>query len=409
MIAANTTSTTTAATAGATRPVRVCMLSYYYAPHYSGSAMQARNLSLHLQARGVEPMVVSANMTGSADHELVDGIPVYRLPVVKHEPLQVLSFMFRLAVFLIRRRHSYDVIHAHGTLQHTIASLVAGLLRKGTLLKVAMAGSDIDFQRQGRLWGRANRYLVSRFDRYIATSRIIEDEFRQHEFANGRVHLMPNGVDTDTYRPCATRAEKTELRASLGLPDKPTVCFVGIIISRKNVDLALRAWREVRRQQIDVQLVLVGPLPERSDAGAWRYYEELLEYVEREGLKDSVIFTGFQPAVASYLRASDIFLFPSKQEGMPNALLEAMASGLPSVASKISGTEDLIEQGSNGYMFPLEDEPAFARALLELLRDPELTRRVGEQARRFVERSYSLRALSASYEQIYRDLIAART
>lgn len=392
----------------AVRPVRVCMLSYYYAPHYSGSAIQARNLSLYLQPRGVELFVVSANMTGSAEYELVDGIPVYRLPVAKDPSLQVPSFMLGLAMFLIRRRNSYDVIHAHGTLQHAIASPVARLLGKRTILKVAMANSDIDFEGQGRLWGRANRYMVSRFDRYIATSRIIQDEFNRHSFANGRVHLMPNGVDTDTYRPCATRQEKSELRASLGLPDKPTVCFVGIIISRKNVDLALRAWHEVRREQIDAQLVLVGPLPERSDAAAWRYYEELLAYVEREGLKDSVIFTGFTPAVASYLRASDIFLFPSKQEGMPNALLEAMSSGLPSVASKISGTEDLIEQGSNGFMFPLEDEPAFARTLIELLRDPELTERVGDQARRFVERSYSLRALSASYEQIYRDLIAAR-
>lgn len=389
-------------------PVRVCMLSFYYAPHYSGSAIQARNLSLHLRTRGVEPFVVSANLTGSAEHELVDGIPVYRLPVLQDATWQVPSFMLSLAWFLIRRRHSYDVIHSHGTLQHTIASLVARLLGKGTILKVAMARSDIDFNRQGRLWGRANRYLVSRFDRYIATSRIIQDEFRQHSFADGRVHLMPNGVDTDTYRPCATQAEKSQLRASLGLPDKPTVCFVGIIIARKNVDLALRAWREVRREQIDAQLVLVGPLPERSDAAAWRYYQELLDYVEREGLKDSVIFTGFQPAVASYLRASDIFLFPSKQEGMPNALLEAMASGLPSVASQISGTEDLIEQGSNGYMFPLQDEPAYARALIELLREPDLTHRIGEQARRFVESSYSLHALSASYEQIYRDLIDAR-
>ncbi len=390
------------------RPVRVCMLSYFYAPHYSGSAIQARNLSLHLQSRGVEPFVVSANMTGSSDYEVVDGIPVYRLPEAKTPSLQVLSFMFRLALFLIRRRHSYDVIHAHGTLQHAIASPVARLLGKSTLLKVAMANSDIDFNGQGRLWGRANRYLVSRFDRYIATSRIIQDEFSQHAFANGRVHLMPNGVDTENFRPCATRAEKTQLRASLGLADKLTVCFVGIIISRKNVDLALRAFREARREQIDAQLVLVGPLPERSDARAWAYYEELLAYIEREGLKDSVIFTGLQPTAASYLRASDVFLFPSKQEGMPNALLEAMASGLPSVASKISGTEDLIEQGHNGFMFPLQDEPAFARALIELLRDPQLAQRIGEQARQFVERSYSLHALSAHYERIYRDLIDAR-
>lgn len=393
---------------GATRPVRVCMLSYYYAPHYSGSAIQARNLSLHLQTRGVKLFVVSANLTGSPKSEIVDGIQVLRLPTLKYPPLQVPSFMLSLALLLFCRRDQYDVIHAHGTLQHTVASLVARLLGKRTLLKVAMAGSDIDFERQGRLWGRANRYLVSRFDGFIATSRVIQDEFRRHEFANGRVHLMPNGVDTDTYRPCATRREKSELRASLGLPDKPTVCFVGIINGRKNVDLALRAWKEVRRQKIDAQLILVGPLPERGDAGARRYYEDLLRYVADEGLQDFVIFTGFQPAVASYLRASDIFLFPSKQEGMPNALLEAMASALPSVASKISGTEDLIEQGSNGYMFPLEDEAAYAHALIELLRSPELTQRVGEQARSFVERSYSLRALSAHYEQLYRDLIDAR-
>jgi glycosyltransferase involved in cell wall biosynthesis len=385
--------------------MRACMISFYFAPHYSGSAIQARNLSRYLQRRGIGVQVVSANLTGSPASEVLDGIHLFRLPVLRSGPWQVPSFLLGLAVFLIRNRRNYEVVHAHGTFQHVTASLVARLLGKKSLLKVAMAGSDIAFARQGRLWGRFNRFLVNRFDQFIATSKVIQREFAEHGFGPDRVHLIPNGVDMDVYRPPDSAQEKRDLRARLKLADKPTVCFVGIVNARKNVDFVLRVWRQVRAHGVVGQLLIVGPLPAATDVADYRYYQELQEFVAKEAMQHSVIFTGFQPDVASYLRASDLFLFPSRQEGMPNALLEAMAVGLPSVASRISGTEDLIEQGKSGFMFPLDDEPAFARTVADLLRDPATARRVGAAAKRFVEASYSLGAVAERYEEIYRRLL----
>jgi glycosyltransferase involved in cell wall biosynthesis len=380
------------------------MISYFFEPHYSGSAIQCRALSRYLKRRGVGVQIVSANTTGSPDYELIDGIPVWRLPVPREGVWQVPSFLLSLAVFLFRQRHNYDVVHAHGTLQHVTASLVARVLGKKSLLKVAMANSDIAFARQGRIWGRLNRFLVSRFDQFIATSRIIEDEFAAEGFSAARVNAVPNGVDTEVYRP-ANAAERRELRARLGLADKPTAVFVGIITARKNVDFVLRAWREAKARGIDGQLLIVGPLPAANNEGDRRYFEALQKFVAAEGLTGSVVFTGYQKDVVSYLRASDVFLFPSRQEGMPNALLEAMAVGLPSIASKISGTEDLIRHGSTGFMFPLDEEPGFSASLVDVLTQPALAARVGQEAREFILESYSLAAISGRYEGIYRGLL----
>lgn len=379
------------------------MISFYFEPHYSGSAIQCRALSRYLKRRGVGVQIVSANTTGSPAYELIDGIPVWRLPVPRDGVWQVQSFLWSLAVFLFRQRKTYDVVHAHGTLQHVTASLVARLLGKKSLLKVAMADSDIAFDRQGRLWGRINRFLVSRFDQYIATSRIIEQEFASHGFSAARVNAIPNGVDTEIYRP-ADVAERRELRTRLGLADKPTAVFVGIITARKNVDFVLRAWRDARSRGIDGQLLIVGPLP-TSNEGDRRYYDSLQKFIATEGLTGSVVFAGYQKDVVSYLRAADVFLFPSRQEGMPNALLEAMAVGLPSIASRISGTEDLIRHGSTGFMFPLDQEAAYSASLTEVLSQPALAARVGQEAREFIMQSYSLAAISSRYEGIYRGLL----
>jgi glycosyltransferase involved in cell wall biosynthesis len=395
-----------ASTAAGRAAPRACMLSFYFEPSYSGSAIQARNLSRYLMRRGIEVQVVSANLTGSPEREVMDGITVWRLPVSKNPKWQVPSFLFRLAWFLFRHRKSYDVVHAHGTFQHVTASLVARLSGKKSLLKVAMANSDIAFQRQGRLWSRFNRFLVSRFDEFIATSKIVEQEFADHGFARERVNAIPNGVDTEVYRPCDSVAEKRALRARLGLTDRPTICFVGIVIARKNVDFALRVWRAVHARGIDGQLVIVGPLPGRTDVGDQRYYESLREYVEREGLTGKVVFTDLQKDVVSYLRASDAFLFPSRQEGMPNALLEAMAVALPCIASKISGTEDLLQQGRTGYLYPLDDEAAFAECLAGVLTNRAEAQRVGSAAREFIQKSYSLDSISARYDVLYRRLLS---
>jgi glycosyltransferase involved in cell wall biosynthesis len=382
--------------------IRPCMLSFYFHPDYSGSAIQTYNLSRHLQRLGLEPFIVAARLRETPAFEMFDGIPLYRLPVSGRGQLQIASFWASLLKFLLRRRSELDVIHAHGTLQHAAASLLGRLLGKPTLLKVAMAGSDIAFHLQGRTWGRANRFMVSRFDRYIATTSAIADEFQRQGLDSGRVRLIPNGVDTSLNNPVSA-AERGMLKRKLGLPDVPIAAYVGILNARKNVDGILRVWRATVARGTPGHLVLIGPLPERSDPAP--FHRKLLQFVHDHQLESRVSFLGYRSDVTQYLQASDAFLLPSRQEGMPNSVLEAMACGVPCLVSGTSGIGGLISDGVNGFVAGLDQEETFAAILSKLLVDRSLREAVGERARKTVVASFSLEAVARKYRELYRELL----
>ncbi len=378
------------------------MVSFYFHPNYAGSSIQAFRLSGQLQRLALQPMIVSANLSGGPSYENFRGIPLWRLPVSSSPALQVPSFSVALVRFLIRHRREYDVIHAHGTMQHVVAAFVGRLLGKPAILKVAMADSDIAFQRQGRLSGRVNRLLVARFDRYIATTEAIAAEFPAQGLDASRVRLIPNGVDTDTYMP-ADAGERARLRRELGLPDGPLVAFVGVVNRRKNVDGILRIFEAAVARGAPGHLIVIGPPSQQAHVDP--YQRELERFVADRGLGARVSFLGFRDPVAPYLRASDVFLFPSRQEGMPNCVLEAMACGLPPLVSRSAGAESIVGDSEHGRLIDITDEAGFAEALERLLRDDELRERLGRNARARIMERFSLGAIAERYAALYRELL----
>jgi glycosyltransferase involved in cell wall biosynthesis len=378
------------------------MISFYFHPNYSGSAIQALNLSRHLVRLGVRPMIVSANLSGGPPCDTVEGITLHRLPTLRPRDLQVPSFSASLLRFLAVHRDEYDIIHAHGVIQHVTASIAGRWLGKPTILKVAMSESDLAFHRQGRIRGRVNRALVSRFDRFIATTPAIVDEFAERGIDASRVHLLPNGVDTDVFAPLPPEG-RAALRRSLGLPDGPLVTYVGIINSRKNIDGILRIWRAVCAKQPSAHLALVGPKPADTDP----FFAELLTFVNGANLAGRVTFTGFKEPVVPYLQAAETFLFPSRREGMANSVLEAMACGVPALVSSTAGVASAVRHGENGCAFDVDDEPAFADALVDVLGNERLREQLGAEARRTVLTSFSLAGTAAAYRDLYAELSGA--
>jgi glycosyltransferase involved in cell wall biosynthesis len=316
----------------------------------------------------------------------------------------VVSFWVSLIWFLIRRRASYDVIHSHGNLQHGVVALVGKWLKKPTILKIAMANSDIAFHKHGRLWGALNRFFVARYDCYIATSQQIEDEIFERGLDTRRVRRIPNGVDTTEYRPSVSEPDRESLRRKLGLPQAPILISVGIINARKNIRFILEVFGRVVRTRPDARLVLLGPIPDHAD----NYWRELQGFVVEHGLQNQAMFLGMRKNVSSYLRASNIFIFPSVAEGMPNALLEAMACGLACVASRTSGTEDLIEHGTNGFLFGLGDSLPFTSSVLQLLNGQASASMVGAMARNTIVSKYSIEATADRYVALYSSLLGNR-
>lgn len=380
--------------------IRACMLSFYFHPNYSGSSIQAFNLSQKLRSHGVDPFIVSANLSNGPAHEVIDGISLYRLPVARADDWQIPSFSVAAARFLFSKRKGFDLIHAHGTVQHGVASMVGRLLGKPTILKVAMMGSDLGFEGQGRVTGRLNKLLVSRFDQYIATTAGIASEFADRGLDAKKVALIPNGVDTGVFAPVSPE-NKRAIRRDLGLPEGPIVACVAIINERKNIDGALRIWREIVKKGLAGHLIFVGPV----HVPGGPFERQLQAFIRDNGLAERVSLLGRRDRVDLYLQASDVFLFPSRQEGMPNGVLEAMSTGLPCLVSQSSGLERIIQHGVNGFAMEISNEGQFVDVLGRVLQNDSLRQALGGNARDTIERLFSLDTVAKRYRALYDQLL----
>jgi glycosyltransferase involved in cell wall biosynthesis len=180
------------------------------------------------------------------------------------------------------------------------------------------------------------------------------------------------------------------------------VLFVGRLAYQKGVDVLLHAWRIVREhlpESEQPRLAIVGMGPRQAQL------EQLAATLD---IVDSVEFAGLQRDVVAWLSRSDVLVLPSRWEGMPNAVLEAMASGLPCIATRVSGSEDIIQHGANGLLVAPDDPEELAGALLSLLRDPALGLQYGRAARATAEEYYSLGHILDVYLALYQSLCGAR-
>jgi len=212
-----------------------------------------------------------------------------------------------------------------------------------------------------------------------------------HDFDVPDVQLIPNGVDI-------TRFESTHADTSIGEREQVVVC-VSKLRYEKGIDVLLQAWQLVHQQAPQARLIIVGS----------GYLQPQLECMAHAlGIAASVEFAGLQSDVPAQLHRGSLAVLPSRWEGMPNALLEAMACGLPCVATRVSGSEDIIQHGVNGLLVEPEDYQGMALALLTLVRDPVLTREYGQAARELIERHFSLERIVDKYVELYHRITDGR-
>lgn len=204
-----------------------------------------------------------------------------------------------------------------------------------------------------------------------------------------RLTVIPNGID-----PTPIDAAEPVARGSIGVPEiAPLALFVGRLDPQKGLPDLLDAAERVIARRPDWCLALAGDGPER----AW-----LLEAIRsRSALTDRVRWLGRRDDVPGLLKTADVLVLPSLWEGMPNAVLEAMAARRPVVGTAVAGTEDLVVPGQTGWLVLPRDSAALADALDEAAADPDRRRRYGEAARLRVESAFSLDAVVAAYERLW--------
>lgn len=267
-----------------------------------------------------------------------------------------------------------DLIHCHGTR----AAFLGGLARRAaTRAPMLYTVHGFSFRKEMTGVQRGFYLLVEKLlcrtaGRVIFVSQADADEARRRGLA-GRTpcSVIPNGVDARRFAP---------RRAMSGSPDSPLVVTVARLVPQKGIEYLIDAAAIVHRESPGCRFQIVGDGP---------LLPALRARARSLGLDETLFFTGASAQVEEILAAADIFVLPSLWEGLPMALLEAMAAGLPVVATDTSGSREIIERTGAGILVPCRNAEAPARAILSLLADPSAARRMGEAAREAVVKYYS--------------------
>ncbi len=325
------------------------------------------------------------------------------LAPISLKPIDQVRFLSRARRWLSDHASSFDVFHGiwgyHLTVRPACRAEQLGLPAV-----VKLAGHRADLASKGdwkAIFGlyRRRRKMIRRLSGVIAISRLIAEELRGYGVPESKIAEIPNGVDTDIFRPARDDAERTDLRQRLGWRSLPTVLFVGEVDARKQPHLLVEALGLLKARGTECQLAIAGPIRDQG------YREATMTRADGLGVADRIIWCGFTREIADLYRASDLFSLPSTSEGMPNALLEAMASGLPSVATAISGIVDLVRDGVDGALVE-SDADQIADAMAAILSDSAFLTACRQDTRRRIEENFSTRAVLDAHEQLFRRIMA---
>jgi glycosyltransferase involved in cell wall biosynthesis len=319
---------------------------------------------------------------------------------------------------LVRERGQFDVLVVRGTRVLGLPGLVAGrFLGKGVVLQPDINGEMTgEVYTWGKTWGRGRVQLVRLLtafrnlffrdaDGFVAMSEAIRREFLDAGAPEERIRLIPHGVDLGRFRP-ADSDERGALRARLGLPAAARiVVYTGRLLRGKGLDTLVEAFHRIAVRADGVHLLIVG-----SGAGQSLSVEEDLRTRAREpGLDGRVTFAGRVDAVEDWLRAADVFAFPSVFEALGISLVEAAGCGLAAVGSRTGGIVDVIEDGVTGVLVPPGEAAPLEDALTRLLSDPARTAEMGRRARERAERLFDAEGSVERYRTLFHEVARAAT
>lgn len=380
-----------------------------YYPELAGGSLQCRTL-----VRALHDRVRFSILTTTSERELprtseIDGVPVHRVLMDVRTPFTKIAGALALLRLTPALAASHDIFHFHGFTEKMLVLLAAAKVSgRRTIEKMSSLGWDDPIGLRSRPLGRVLASAQARVDRFVAVTPALRDRCLDAGLPARVITDIPNGVDTSRFAPvdADTRAA---VRRRLGLPaDSTVVTFVGFWSAEKGAALLFDAWREARRRTgAETTLVFIGSTaPDHGEVDA-RLVASARDTIAREGLGARVLFVDRTSDVPSYLQASDIFALPSAREGLPNALLEAMATGLPCIAADIPGvTGFLIDHDVNGWVIPAGDASALARTLAMLLEDPAARLRAGAAACDTIRARFAIDAVAERYLALYHDLMS---
>ena len=364
-----------------------------------GSGVVATELGKALAHRGHQVHFISTETpfrlgefhAGLAFHQvLTPTYPLFR------EPQYLLSLANKIVQ--VAREFSLDIVHAHYAVPHATAAFlsreVLASTRGGKAPRVVttLHGTDITLVGSDPSYSEIVAFSIEQSDRVTAVSESLRSSTYAELGVTRDISVIPNFLDCGVHR----RLDVPDLRQRFAEDSEKIVIHVSNFRPVKRIEAVLAVFDRIR-QQAPARLLLVGDGPELGTA--YKLAKDL-------GLSSLVHAVGAQEEVLPLLSISDVFLLPSSQESFGLAALEAMACGVPVVASRVGGLPEVIEHGVSGFLHPLDALDEMAASAVALLKDPVLHDRITDAARTRVQEQFCAERIVPMYERCYEEVLA---
>ncbi|MFO0817183.1 MAG: glycosyltransferase family 4 protein [Pirellulales bacterium] len=389
------------------KPRRLALVTRRFWPLVGGAEMVMSNLATELRRMGAVVTIVTAQWEPSWPTDVVHReVPVVRLPNPPQRGWGTLRYMMALHRWLRRHRDELDLVYV-SMLKHDAYAALDALANSPVpvVLRAEGAGATGDCQwQQTARFGLRIRRRCQLADALVAPSPAIRDEMLEAGYSEARTRFLPNGVCVEPPRDSAMRLAARRALAESN-PDlatteySPVVVYTGRLHEAKGLHDLIKAWPAVLARWPYARLWLVGDGPEREEL-----YESILEL----GLRGIVSMPGAFDDVQDVLNAADVFVLPSYQEGMSISLLEAMATGVPVVASDIPGNRLLVEHDRHGLLTPVREPLKIAQAIHDVLSQPARAMARVAAAYQRVQNEFSLERMAMEHMRLFDEVIRSR-
>lgn len=368
--------------------MKIAILVGLFPPRWlAGTELGTYNIAKHLAKRGHEIHVITSLDEGLPKESVEQGFYVHRIGFPKIRFLRIVVFWLK-ALLLLKRLNS-DIVHAQSTLMGIVGFLAKKLLEKPYIIYWRGSESYLPWLFKEPI----SKLILRAADAALALTEDMKTEMQK--ICSRDVNVIPNGIDLESFEDLPI---KEAIRGRLGLNnDDNLILFVGTFRPVKGLRYLIQAMNIIKQKGTSMRLMLVGYGKERD------YLKSLIEGLNLEGY---VAFAGkvLNEKVPQYMAAADILVLPSLSEGFPVTILEAMASGLPIVATRVGGLPEIIKDEKNGFLVEPANPEQIADKVLTLLADVSLRQKMSETNRNKVQQ-YSWQNTVGQLEAIYRRVL----
>ncbi len=376
--------------------MNILIINYEFPPVGGGGGVATYYIARELCRKGNHVSVLTSHFKELRWYETLEDIHVYRVPVLRKRRdycsvLEMASFIltsFPMLVYLLLKHH-YDLIHIFFGVPSGPLGYIAKKLFNIPFL-IRMGGGDVpgfrpfQYKRLYTVLTPVLNVLWRNAEFLVANSDGLRDMAYQ-VFPDLSVHVIPNGVDLHRFSNGHARVPDDNVR----------ILFVSRLIMRKGLQFLIDAIPKIKKQvNAPFVIKIVGDGPDK---------DQLIARIEELGISENFRFYGYveHGKLPEYYLDADIFVLPSLAEGMPNVVLEAMGSGLPIVATKVPGSEELVHQGENGFLVKPKDGNALANVLTTLINDRSLREKMGSYSKNLVK-NYTWESVAEQYILLYK-------